>query len=168
MATCFAALFAVNEYQNHKEEQRIGLLGEYNQRYSTDKNIQKVVRWMLKVAIVDESGEIVGANPDRSVCKPDVHEKEMFMRFFEELYLHIKTGSVDKRQACLFFSYYAIKFDEIKDYRLDISDYKSKTEIENEEVDFSTTKYWTSYRRFVDEMKKEWDAYLNETNNKYV
>ena len=113
MATCFAALFAVNEYQNHKEEQRIGLLGEYNQRYSTDKNIQKVVRWMLKVAIVDESGEIVGANPDRSVCKPDVHEKEMFMRFFEELYLHIKTGIIRKEQTRLSFIHTASFYVQI-------------------------------------------------------
>ena len=162
MTTCFAALFAVAEYQNHKKEQRIILLGKYNQRYSTDKNIQKVVRWMLKVAILNSEGDIVGADPYKSYSKPDIHEKEMFMRFFEELYLHIKNGGVEKRQACLFFSYYAIKFDEIKDYRLDISDYKSMEELENEKSEDQISKYWTSYRCFVEEMKIEWVKYTNE------
>ena len=69
---------------------------------------------------------------------------------------------MDKRQVCKLFSYYAIKFDEIKEFRLDITDYKSKEELENEEKDKEeegiayTKKYWTNYRKFVNEMKIEW------------
>lgn len=162
IATLFATLYAVVQYHYHKKEHRINLLGEYNKRYATDKNIQEVITWMLKVAIVNDDGEIVNAEPYRCYCKPSIHEKEMFMRFFEELYLHIENGSMDKRQVCKLFSYYAIKFDEIKEFRLDITDYKSKEELENEEKDKEeegiayTKKYWTNYRKFVNEMKIEW------------
>ena len=115
---------------------------------------------MLKVAILDEHGNIVGADPLRLFCKPGVNEKEMFMRFFEELYLHINNNSIDKKQACLLFSYYAIKFDEYRDFRLDITDYKSENELKVEEngnernIDYKL--YWINFRKFVNEMKEEW------------
>lgn len=162
LATCFTALYAVVEYQNHKKEHRIKLLGEYNQRYSTDRNIQKVITWMLKVAIVDNKGDIVGADPNKYFYKPDINTKEMFMRFFEELYLHVNNNSIDKRQACQLFSFYAIKFDEIKEFRLDITDYRSKKELIEEERNSEETKdeqtliYWINFREYVEEMKNEW------------
>ena len=162
MATCFAAFYGIKEYSIHKVEEKIKLLGEYNQRYSTDKNIKTVVSWMLKIAILNEKGDIVGANPDKTTHKPGIYEKEMFMRFFEELYLHIKNGSVEKRQACLLFSYYAIKFDEIENFRLDISDYKSKDELMNEELKDPFSKYWASYRMFIEDMRNEWEKYADE------
>ena len=162
-ATLFATLYAVVQYHNHKKEHRINLLGEYNHRYATDKNVQEVISWMLKIAIVNNNGEIVNAEPCRCLSKPGIHEKEMFMRFFEELYLHIENGSIDKRQACKLFSYYAIKFDEIKEYREDITDYKSKKELENEKKKRNEEEgiadamiYWSNYRKFVDEMRMEW------------
>ena len=122
---------------------------------------------MLRVAILNDKGEIVGADPIRCYYNPGVHEKEMFMRFFEELYLHVGNKSLDKRQVCLLFSYYAIKFDEIKEFRLDITDYKSKEELEkgkktNDEKDNNI--YWTNYRIFVNEMRDEWK--IIKENNK--
>lgn len=115
---------------------------------------------MLRVAILNDKGEIVGADPIRFYYNPGIHEKEMFMRFFEELYLHIDNKSLDKEQVCLLFSYYAIKFDEIKEFRLDITDYYSKVELEKrgktDDKKDNYNKYWTNYRKFVDEMRKEW------------
>lgn len=155
LAASFATLYAVVEYHNHKKEHRIRLLGEYNHRYSTDKNVQKIVTWMLKVAIVDDDGEIIGADPSKCHCKPDVNAKEMFMRFFEELYLQIENKSIDEEQACQLFSYYAIKFDEIKEFRLDITDYQSGDELEKGN-DKKGKIYWAKYRNFVNEMRKVW------------
>lgn len=164
--TIFSAIYAYLQYKRYKEEQVVKLLGEYNQRYSTDNNIKTVVSWMLKIAIVDEKGEIKGADPDRSFFKPGIYEKEMFMRFFEELYLHIKNGSVEKRRACLLFSYYPIMFDKFKEFRLDILDYKSKKEQEKEGQNNQNSKYWIFYQMFVEDMNKEWEKYTKELPNK--
>lgn len=155
-ATLCATLYAIKQYNDHKKEHRIKLLGEYNQRYSSDRNIEKVTKWMLKVAIVDNNGEITGANPDRDYCKPGIYEKEMFMRFFEELYLHIKEGHIDKMNAFRLFAYYAILFDRHKNFRLDITDYKSKDELSNSNLDEENKKkfelLWSGYRDFVEKM----------------
>ena len=159
-ATLFVALYGVIEYENHKAEQRIKLLCEYNQRYSTDRNIESVVTWMLKIAQVDRDGKIVGANPDRTfICRPEVHQKEMFMRFFEELYLHIKSGNIKREDACKLFSYYAIEFDKHEGFRFDITDYKSSKQLDDMEEGEAKkySLYWSNYRCFVDDMKKEWD-----------
>lgn len=157
-ATLYAALYAVLEFDNHKKENRVKLLGEYNQRFSSDVNIRHVITWMLRVAIIDNQGEIIGA--DLNGCyNPGIYKKEMFMRFFEELYLHIEKGNIDKRQACLLFSYYAIKYDEIKEFRLDITDYCSGEELVNVGINKEKDNcdlYWTNYRKFVNEMREEW------------
>ena len=145
-----SAGYAFDQYQNYKNVERTKLLCEYNQRYSSDRNIHDVVSWMLRVAIVNDKGDIVGADPLRCFCKPGIHEKEMFMRFFEELYLHVDNKSIEKKKACLLFSYYAIKFDEIKEFRLEITDYNSK-------------EYCVNYHKFVNEMKEEW---IKIKNNK--
>ena len=86
----------------------------------------------------------------------------MFMRFFEELYLHIKEGHIDKMDAFRLFAYYAIAFDKYKDFRLDITDYKSKDELSNSNIEGENEKkyeiLWSGYRDFIEMMigiKKE-------------
>lgn len=166
LATIFATMYAVKEYLNKKREHHTKLLAKYNQRYSSDNNITSVVSWMLKVAIVDKDGKIVGANPYRCNYSPGVHKKEMFMRFFEELYLHIKDGNIKKEDAFSFFAYYAIIFEKYKDFRLDITDYKTKEELKEMQEGRLKREYtylWSGFRKFIYEM----NVILKEKEKEY-
>lgn len=136
--TLVALYYAVSEYERYKESVKIDLLCRYNQRYTTDNNIAAVIKYILKAGITDSKGEICGVN--KKLCKdPDVgiFEKEMFMRFFEELQEQIdnKMLDKDKDKVWTLFSYYAVQFDKFEDYRSDITDYD--------------TENWESFRNFV-------------------
>ena len=103
-ATAFVALFALvvtyYEYLNHKDINQAQVLSEYNQRYSNDPNIVKVVKYLN---YNDEGGYINNLHPDQ----PSNYEVEMFMRFFEELELQIEKGRLSEKDVCNLFTYYA-------------------------------------------------------------
>ena len=122
---------------------------------------------MLRISILNENGDIIGAKPSRVNYSPGIHKKEMFMRFFEELYLHIEDNKIDERESCRLFSYYALKFDKIKDFRLDITDYLSVEEENSAQLDKNKKKllkYWSNYRKYVKEMSSIWETIEKECN----
>lgn len=135
-----AALFAVLEYNRHKQEQRTKLLCEYNQRYSTDRNIESIIEWMLQIALTNDEGDIIGVNKNIKNNPPGIHKKEMFMRFFEELYMQIKDGRLNENNIKRMFSYYALRFATYEDFRSDIKDYEKDE--------------WSDFREFVKLMKE--------------
>ena len=49
IALC-AFILAYREYNLHKIQQKIDVLSKLNEQYSTDENIQDVIKWMLSVA----------------------------------------------------------------------------------------------------------------------
>lgn len=153
IALC-AFILAYREYNLHKIQQKIDVLSKLNERYSTDENIQDVIKWMLSVAETDENGEIIGVKKHEKDV--ETHKKEMFMRFFEELYLHIQADRVNEEDAYNLFAYYAIKYDEIPGFRENIKDYKSLEELKTAKKDKEKDKNrdnWISFREFVEEMK---------------
>lgn len=156
--TLVGATYAIIQYQNHLKEEKRKVLCEYNQRYSTDKNIKSVITWMLKVAITNEiNGDIIDVNTNSNVLSPGIQKKEMFMRFFEELNLRIDKGDLDAKEVYNLFSYYALKFDELWGFRLDIKDYKNEREMismnENDRKEFKDC--WVAYHSFIQKMKDE-------------
>ena len=135
----YSAWYAQKEYNKHMEEERTKLLCDYNHRYSTDKYIEYVIEWMLSIAIIGNDGSIIGVNRDIKNIPPSIHQKEMFLRFFEELYLQIKKDKLDKQEVFNLFGYYALIFDKYEEFRLDITDYEK-----NE---------WSDFRSFIELMK---------------
>ena len=84
-----------------------------------------------------------------------IYEKEMFMRFFEELYLQIKAGHLNREDVYHLFAYYALKYNKYLDFRKNIEDYKSKEELPANEKDAKEYDNWTNFRCFVEEMTKQ-------------
>lgn len=157
-----AAVYAIVQYEDYKLAERTKLFCEYNQRYSTDKNIEEVIQWMLKVSIQDENGQIIGASPMRTYYNPGIYKKEMFMRFFEELNKRIDNKHISKSDAYDFFSYYALLFDRYREFRLDITDYKRQDKKEDEKDQNNTnecgqdkTNLWRGFSSFIEKMIEE-------------
>ena len=158
VVTFLGGCYAVFKYRNHLQEEKRKVLCEYNQRYSTDKNIEAVIEWMVQVAKTDEkTGEIKGVNKDIKTVPPSIHKKEMFMRFFEELNIRLEKNDMNTDEVYSLFAYYALKFDNYWDFRLDIKDYKNELELRGmnviERKAFNDN--WTGFRSFIDKMEKE-------------
>lgn len=104
LATCISALvaslsfvvtvltvwYAQKEYKRMAKDKKNEVFMRYNQRYEENKYIRKIIRY---------------CTIERSAA-PTVHEKEMFLRFFEELERMIKSEYLSENDVCEYFSYY--------------------------------------------------------------
>ena len=83
-------------------------LSKFNERYSSDKNIEIVVKYLI--------GEREGAE----VVIPTTYQLELFLRFFEELEYAISQKMLDEKHTFDMFSYYALTAFDSEELFLDI------------------------------------------------
>lgn len=132
LISCYAVSYAIKEYTLHKKEERANSLARYNERYSTNEYLIKVVRYLWKIDEIKDSceksyNEIVDEfknNEESKLEIPEEYEKELFLRFFEEIQFSIDEGSLDKKQVKDLFFYYADVANRmgeafVKDYNKD-------------------------------------------------
>lgn len=153
IAAVFALVVGYHEYCLKKDINMAKVLSEYNNRYSNDCNIVKVVKYLN---YRNEGGK----NNNFPAAKPSNYEVEMFMRFFEELEVQIKAGRLKEEDVFNLFTYYAAKIHSDANLRneLGINDYGEGNEDENIENDEQETN-WDGYKRL---MKK----YINHKKDK--
>ena len=128
VTTCIAYAafhYTKREYELFREKERAETLSAFNERYSADDNIAAVVTYLSKI---DEY-----PNPE-----PSTFQKEMFLRFFEELQYAIEKRTISEELVYDMFAYYALKA------------YDMKYKFYNEEDE----KYWLRFCAFVNRMKK--------------
>lgn len=96
LATLFLAIIAVwrtwKEYNSHKQREYHKLFSQLNRRYERNNDMQDVVRYLRNKAPFGE--------------KPSMYQLEVFLRFFEELGLYMKTDSLKAKDVDKFFGYY--------------------------------------------------------------
>ena len=138
VVSIIALIVSYWQYKLHRKQLKTELLTKYNVRYSIDKDISKVVKYL-------EQEE--GLQLHEKVDIPDEHEVEMFMRFFEELELLIKAKAIDEKIVSYMFFYYLQSFEKHKDKWENVG-YEDKE--------------WKVFHEFLNRMKK-----LNEDKTKY-
>lgn len=120
-----AFFYTKKEYEAHREREKAETLAKFNERYSNDKNIEKFIKYLmqkdydLKRPIgKDKCIECNNSKPQGKMNYSSmeeennvdlIYQKEMFMRFFEELQIAIKAKSLDKEIAYDLFAYYALE-----------------------------------------------------------
>ena len=116
MVTAMTILATIHEYQSHRERIKTEVLGQYNERYSRDEHVNKVVNYIIR----HMDGKV-------TYCLPSTHDAEMFMRFFEEMQIQIDQERLVEKQVYDLFAYYAIAFDINSEIRnnLGIIDYET-------------------------------------------
>lgn len=118
-----ALIYAKKEYELQKKIKESETLATYNQRYSTDQHIDNVIKYL---------------NGSLKNKKLTINDKEMFLRFFEELEYTIENEGLQENIVYDMFAYYAIKVaDKGTDF---VKDYK--------------TENWRRFNDFVKRMKK--------------
>ena len=103
--TAYIALAAFQytkkEFSLYQEKEKSEILSAFNERYSTDCNIKAVVTYLNKI---DEF----------PISEPSTFQKEMFLRFFEELQYAIEKKVISEELVYDMFAYYALKAYDIK------------------------------------------------------
>ena len=116
----------IKEYQRLRKREKAEVLQHFNERYSSDPNIEATVKRLMK-----NEPELKDDNIDI------IYENEMYMRFFEELKAQVDAGRIDLKEANYMFAYYAKKVDELRNKF--VSDYDTES--------------WKRFRNFVTECK---------------
>lgn len=111
-----AVAISIIQLHSHNNKENNKLLSQLNKRYIEDENVQKVVRYLRKN---DPSNE-----------EPDAYQVELFLRFFEELGIYLKTKSIRRKDVKEFFGYYFDRYEDEKNERGKIL----KSKIHNEDT----------------------------------
>lgn len=135
LTSIYALYYAIREYEKRLEEEKTRILCEYNQRYASDPNIASVINWILEISTFEDDNRIRKIDVNKASKHPSVYEKELFMRFFEELQMQIEKGTIEKYIVKEMFGFYAVKFSLHKELRSDIKDYEKDE--------------WKGFREFV-------------------
>ncbi len=134
----FIAVYSVwlqykKEAANNKQATRSRILADYNWHYMQNRSIKNVINALHK-------------NDFSSIRAYDI---EMFMRFFEELYMLIHTDNRMKKDVSKYmFSFYAIMACDSELF------WQRLAETTHDQVDYlKCAKEWTLFRKYVNEMK---------------
>jgi hypothetical protein len=87
-----ALLHTRKEYLSHKQTEYHKLLSQLNKRYVCNEDMQDVVRYLR--------------DKEPSNKQPSLYQLEVFLRFFEELGLYMKTDSIKTEDVDRFFGFY--------------------------------------------------------------
>ena len=134
---------SIYEYKKHKKRERVNNLAQLNVRYTTDQDINSVVKYL----------ETIEDNKEDTIEFPNIHQLEMFMRFFEEICCLINSKALKRNIVYYMFGHYVIIFADNKE--------KWPSELEYDKG------YWQLFRDFVEMMRKareELYPYRNDNN----
>lgn len=92
-----AVVVSIFQLKNHNDKENNKLLSQLNKRYINNKDVQIVVKYLRK--------------REPSDTEPDAYQVELFLRFFEELGVYLKTKSIRKDDAKEFFNYYFNQYE---------------------------------------------------------
>ena len=94
--TVIVALFTLwnawKKYSAHNITEYHKLFSQLNKRYESSEDMQDVVRYLR--------------NKEPSDKRPSLYQLEVFLRFFEELGLYMRTESVEAEDVDRFFGFY--------------------------------------------------------------
>lgn len=133
-------LKAICEYDDHLKRQKIQFLLDFGKKYTEDKDIQEVVRFLENLE--DDNMYCRNKMNDNNLTYTEeaisIHSIEMYMRFIEELELLIRSGSVSESAALNLFGHYTTILDK----------YNSRWPKLNYD-----NMFWNVYRSFVKRAK---------------
>lgn len=128
-----AAIVSIIELRNYKVKENNKLLSQLNKRYIENKDVQYVVKYLRQI--------------DPSVCEPSAYQVELFLRFFEELGIYLKTNSIKKADVNEFFDFYFYRYETTDRGKI------LKAKINNEDTN-EALRYLGEYRKQMNNYKK--------------
>lgn len=133
VAACYAKQQYNSQSKHTREATRSKILEDYNWHFMTSNSIKVVIKSLL----------------DNDYSNLHAYDMEMFMRFYEELYLLIHSENRMKMEIARYmFSYYAIMAWDSESF------WNRLSETTHENVDsIKGAEGWRMFRNFVEEMR---------------
>lgn len=158
-----ALFLSIIEYEKYKTAERYATLAEYNKRYSSDQYIISCLNYLTSHLY----------NEDRNL--PTIVERELFIRYFEELQVQVNSGRLNKDKVQELFAYYGIVAFLDPSFSENIIEFDS----EDEKISNNSKNVWNNYYLFLknnrDFAKEIWNertqtygANLSEQKYKYI
>jgi hypothetical protein len=139
-----AFILSVCEYKKHKKRERVNHLTQLSIRFTTESEISSVVKYL----------EALEDNNEKTMVLPNIHQIEMYMRFFEEICCLVKSKALKRNIVYYMFGHYVLVFADNKE--------KWPSELGYDKG------YWQLFRDFVEMMREarnELYPYKNENNS---
>lgn len=130
IVTFSAAIISLKQLRGHNDKENNKLLSQLNKRYTENKDVQAVVLYLREI--------------DPTNKEPEAYQVELFLRFFEELGIYLKTNSIRKDDVKEFFNFYFDQYERTTRGRI------LKSKIHNED----TEEYLPYLEVYREEMKK--------------
>ena len=143
LVAILAAIISYREYHGHKTKEDNKLLSQLNKRYVENDDVQTVVRYLRW--------------NDPSNKAPTAYQIDLFLRFFEELGVYLKSGSLTRDNVLNFFGYYLFRFDNCERGKI------LKKIICNED---DTLPYLKDYRNYIEPYPDDWMEEEQNINSK--
>ena len=121
-----AMVISFFQLRSHNAKENNKLLSQLNKRYLNNDDVQTVVRYLREF--------------DASNSEPSSYQVEVFLRFFEELGVYLKTESLKPTDVGTFFNYY------FKQYETTDRGKVLKAKIKNQDTD-DILPYLGEYRK---------------------
>lgn len=142
IATIAAVFFAWWQIRQYKKRERANTFARFSERYSNDKNIQAVVQLLMR----EEEGITLPQKKLDPKKETNLNfQKEMFLRFFEELQIALEAKTLDPKVVYDEFAYYALRA-----YEMGTNFYDGLTLPKVKECCNGS---WYRFRKFVREME---------------
>lgn len=153
--TCLVAIVALylsySEYKRYVEREQFATLAEYNKRYSSDQYVISCLNYLT-------------SNLYNEKCiLPTVVERELFIRYFEELQIQINGGRLAKEKVQELFAYYGIVAFLDPSFSEDIIEFDSK----DEKISENSKNIWRNYFLFLKSNRDFATKIWNEKNQTY-
>ena len=87
-----AFILSIHELRSYKRKENNKLLSQLNKRYLGNNDMQAVVKYLRDI---DPEGD-----------EPSAYQVELFLRFFEELYVYLRHDGLKPEDLREFFNYY--------------------------------------------------------------
>ncbi len=133
-ATAVAAvILSFYQYNLYKKRERSKVFSQLNERYLANKDVQLVIKYLSKTGPTTEV--------------PTDYQTELFLRFFEEVGVYLKSGSIKPKPVEQLFGYYLKEIftsDKGKDL-LKACDYKD-----------SEWNYLVDFKNIMSKVNSDW------------
>ena len=132
-AAVIALIVSWCQYQLHKERERSKVFSTLNERYLNNEDVQAVVKYLSKTGPVTEV--------------PDDYRTELFLRFFEEVGVYLKSKSLEPQPVEQLFGYYL--------YEIYTSD-KGRELLKACDYHDSEWPYLVTFKQYMSEVDPKW------------
>ena len=93
--SAYTVRVSLKQFRLYKERERSKIFSKLNEMYLSNQEVQAVVKYLT----IDK--------PTKEQAKePDEYQTELFLRFFEEVCVYMKSDSIEPEQVDKLFGYY--------------------------------------------------------------